>query len=97
MAGVELLVAVASTDARSPPGRRGAENQRRASQKGEKNTGFARFVGGGLRLLGQRVDTLFGVGLGKTGARRDDANQIGAVIAAQRTIGGSANKMRETS
>ena len=97
MAGVEFLVAVASAHARSPPGRRGAENQRRGGQKGEKNTGFARFVGGGLQLLGQRVDSLFGVGLRKTGARRDEANQIGVIVAAQRTIGDSVNKMRETS
>ena len=96
MAGVEFLVTVASAHARSPPGRGGAENHRRGGQKGEKNTGFARgfgrrprFVGGSLHLCGKRVDTLFGVGLRKTGARRDDARQIGAIIATQRTISGS--------
>ena len=46
-------------------------------------------VGGGLQVLGQCVDTLFGVGLRKTGVHRDDVNQIGAIIAAQRTIGDS--------
>ena len=96
MAGVEFLVTVASAHAGSPPGRRSAENHRRGGEKGEKNTGFARgfgrrpqFVGGILHLRRKRVDALFGVGLRKTGARRNDARQIGAIVAAQRAIGGS--------